>query len=157
MTKRPVGLMNIFVLSSIMSAGNDLADNILFDVAAKRLGLDICGVLRGYDNSVDSYRSAVLGIFDRDLSFSVGSEIGESAVRADFRQLSGETYGRAEMGRGISSGVSAARIAEHHSLVARALTVNAEGDVGDCLSIVVSIAQVWPSSPFRGCRSRCRR
>ena len=89
-------------------------------------------MLRGYDNSVDSYGSAVLGIFDRDLSFSVGSEIGESAVRTDFRQLSGELVGERD-GQGHKLRSLAARIAEHHSLVARALTVNAEGDVGGLL------------------------
>ena len=88
---------------------------------------DVRRVLRRNDDRVDPHRSPVV-VLDRHLRFPVGTEERNGAVLAAGRELSRQAV-RQHDRHGHQLVRLAARVAEHHALVAGAARVHAERDV----------------------------
>ena len=124
--KSACGIYEILCVNKQLCGDNrldDLFDNILSYLFESDLG----SVLRGNDNSINSYGLAVI-VFNCYLSLSIGTEIGENARLSYLGQLLCKLVGKRD-GHRHKLGSFVARIAEHHSLIACA-----------CLVVIVNIA-----------------
>ena len=114
-----------------------LTDGFVFDVVR---------VLRRDHHGVDAVRLAV-HVFDRDLGLAVGANPrARRLVAAHPREALRETVRQEDRERHQDVGL-AARVAEHHALVACALRSTPIEMSGDCSSIEVITEQVWQSKP----------
>ena len=117
--------------------GDDGLDDVLHDFGAELLvgegavGVAVgeLGVLSGDDDGVDADGLVVGVVLDRDLGLAVGTQVGELAVLANFRELMCEFMGERD-GGGHQLGGLVGSVAEHHALVASAAGVDTLRDVG---------------------------
>ena len=97
-------------------SGDDLVDNIFFDVLSQRIYMHVGRMLSGHDNSLDA-RYDVVNVLYADLRLAVGSQIFEYAFFAHFRQplreLMRKIYRHRHQCRCLIAGIT-----EHHSLIA---------------------------------------
>ena len=90
-------------------------DDLLGHVAAQRGVVDVLGMLRGHDDLLHIYGSAV-DVAHRDLRLAVGAQVGQRAVLAHLRQTL--AHALRQVNRHRHEGLRLlAGIAEHHALV----------------------------------------
>ena len=111
----------------------DLIGNVLAYVWGEQLReVDVGGVLGGDHHGVDP-AWAVLGVvLDADLGLAIGSQVVHGAVLAHSGQPCGQSVRHGDRQR-HQLGSVVARVAEHQSLVARALHVERVGGAGAVL------------------------
>ena len=73
---------------------NDRVDDVFPDVGFDLRRADIIAVLGGDDDGIDALGAAV-DVFDADLAFAVGAEVGHFAAAARFAQPADQAYERA--------------------------------------------------------------
>lgn len=117
---------------------NGLLDDLLEDLLAEVLGGDVCAVLGGDDNSVDSPgddSAVVVLVLNSDLSLGVWSEPWQGAVLGGIVhglvQLVGELDGQWQHLRSLVGGVS-----KHDTLVTGT-------EVLQALLVVETLCNVW--------------
>ena len=97
------------------------AYHVLLYIASEPLNIDVCGVLRRYDDRIDPYGSAVL-VDDRDLRLAVGAQIAQLSALANGGEPCGQrvsvSYRSGHQLRSFVAGKS-----EYHALIARAYEV----------------------------------
>src|SRR5208337_131932 len=89
-------------------------------------------MLRGDDHGIHALHLAWGAVFDRDLGFSIGTQVGAGAIFANFGKFLGQLVGEGNR-KGHQFRSLIAGEAEHHSLVAGAAGVYAHGNVAGLL------------------------
>src|SRR5208282_5875408 len=70
--------------------GNHSLDDVLQDVGAQLVVADSLGMLSGNDHRIHALHFTLRVVFDRDLRFSIGPQIGAGTVLANFGKLQAE-------------------------------------------------------------------
>ncbi len=160
MTNRPVGLTKTRVRSSQSERRNDVVDDPLANLAANDLERNVRIVLGRDDDRVDPNGPVAL-VLDGNLRLAVGPQVRDVAVLAGRGEHAAQVVRQRDRQRHQRVGL-AARVAEHHALVAGADQLvrvvapppfaSSERSTpiamsGDCSSIETLTPQVSASKP----------